>query len=126
VVAKRILIVDGDADSRTVYRILLQHHGYEVDEVEDGSEAVHRLERSRYDVVIMELSLRALDGHALLERVRRHSSELCVIVLTARGLQEDRVRAEAAGCSRYLMKPLEPQQLLCEVTELTDVGRSGG
>jgi DNA-binding response OmpR family regulator len=117
---KRILIVDGDPDSRLVYRILLQHHGYIVDEAVDGGEAERRLAATGYDVVVTELTLRSLDGHALIERLRVHSPELCLIVLTARSLEEDRRRAQAAGCARYLVKPLEPQQLLCEIRALTD------
>jgi CheY-like chemotaxis protein len=113
--AKRILIVDGDADSRSVYRIMLQHRGHEVDEARDGAEALRRLAGTEYDVVIMELTLQELDGHVLLERLCGSYAGLEVIVLTARSLPDDRDRAMRAGCARYLTKPLQPQELVREV-----------
>jgi CheY-like chemotaxis protein len=114
---KRILLVDGNLDSRTVYRVLLQHRGYEVHEAEDGGSALALLERQPFDVVVTELTLKPMDGYELLSRLRAAESTrgLCVIVVTARALQEDRVRAEQAGCSLFLEKPLEPQRLLAQV-----------
>lgn len=120
--AKRVLIVDGDGDSRAVYRILLQHHGFEVFEAEDGAAALHAVAAAPIDVVVMELTLRRLDGHALLERLVSASPRLCVLVVTARALEADRLRAERAGCMRYLTKPLEPQALVRQVQELVDEG----
>jgi CheY-like chemotaxis protein len=116
--AKRILIVDGDRDSRTVFGILLNHHGYEVVEAEDGAEALTLLSGARFDVVITELTLRRLDGHALLETARTVANDICVVVVTARALEEDRTRAQEAGCALYLTKPLEPQQLVQEIRGL--------
>lgn len=115
--AKRILLVDGDRDSRSIYRIMLEHRGYDVAEVEDGRGALAAAGEA-YDAIVMELTLRDPDGHVVLaELVHTHPS-LCVVVLTARALDEDRDRAVAAGCSRYLTKPLEPQQLVRELDEL--------
>jgi DNA-binding response OmpR family regulator len=119
---QRVLIVDGDSDSRAVYRILLQHHGFEVVEAADGAVALHAVAAAPIDVVVMELTLRRLDGHALLERLVAESPGLRVVVLTARALEADRLRAERAGCMRYLTKPLEPQALLRQVRELLDDG----
>jgi CheY-like chemotaxis protein len=118
VAAGRILIVDADPDSRSVYRIMLQHRGYEVAEVADGEAALHMVAETGWDAVVMELTLPAVDGHAVLERLVSEKPELCVVVLTARGLREDRARAERAGCRKYLTKPLQPQQLAQEIEKL--------
>jgi DNA-binding response OmpR family regulator len=99
---------------------MLEHHGFEVVEAEDGAAALAAVAAARTDVVVMELTLRRLDGHALLERLVRELPGLCVVVLTARTVEADRLRAERAGCMRYLMKPLEPQALLRQVRELLD------
>lgn len=115
--AKRVMLVDGDGDSRSVYRIVLQHHGYEVEETDDGARALAQLLEGGFDVVVTELTLRVLDGHTLVERLRleERTQSLCVLIVTARGLQEDEERARQAGCHRYLVKPLEPQALLREI-----------
>lgn len=115
--ANTVLLVDGDRDTRAVYRIVLEHHRFTVLEAEDGELALRMVAECRPDVVVTELTLRLVDGHTLLERVRSdpRTADACVLVVTARGLQEDRERAEQAGCTRFLVKPLEPQQLLHEI-----------
>lgn len=113
--AKRILIVDGDGDSRAVYRIMLEYRGFEVVEAADVLAALDRLAAVSFDVVVTELTLRDRDGHEFVASLRQQRPEVCVVVLTARALQEDRTRALAAGCARYLTKPLEPQQLVQEI-----------
>ncbi|HSJ26437.1 MAG TPA: response regulator [Longimicrobiales bacterium] len=115
--ARRILLVDGDSDSRSIYRIMLKHSGYDVVEVEDGHGALVAT-LADCDAVVMELTLRGPDGHSLLAELLRKQPALCVVVLTARALEEDRERAVRAGCRRYLTKPLEPQQLVRELDEL--------
>jgi CheY-like chemotaxis protein len=116
--AKRILIVEGDGDSRSVYGIMLQHRGYEVAEAVDGHSALRQVSSSDWDVVIMELTLRGLDGHQLLAQLLGERPHLRVVVLTARVLGEDRDRALSAGCRKYLTKPLEPHRLVREVEAL--------
>jgi CheY-like chemotaxis protein len=120
--AKRVMLVDGDPDSRSVYHIVLAYHGYDVEECEDGQAAYERLQEEQFDVVVAELTLRLLDGHTLLERLRSddRTRGICVLIVTARGLQEDRQRAEQAGCHRFLTKPLEPQILLREISAVFD------
>lgn len=114
--ATRVLIVDGDRDSRTVYRILLEHRGYAVQEAADA-ESAFEAAAAGVDAVIMELTLPGTDGHELLQRLRAddRTRTLCIVVLTARGLQDDRERAERRGCTRYLLKPLEPIALVTEL-----------
>lgn len=117
--ARTVLLVDGDRDSRAVYRIVLEHAGFAVLEAADGDTALRLAGAQPVDVVVMELTLRRMGGHAFLERIRQleHLKRTCVLVVTARGLQEDRARAEQAGCTRFLVKPLEPQQLLRQVRD---------
>jgi two-component system, OmpR family, response regulator len=124
---QRVLIVDGDSDSRIVYRIVLQHHGYDTLEAEDGEAALRMIEAAPVHVVVTELTLRLVDGHTLVERLRARpdTQDICIIVVTARGLQEDRARAFRAGCTRFLLKPLEPQVLVREIgAALASQGRN--
>jgi CheY-like chemotaxis protein len=118
--SRRVLLVDANHDSRAVYRIMLQHVGWQVLEAEHGGAALDVLRREAVDAVVTELTLHPLDGYHLLAQVRSSERlrDTCVVVLTARALQEERERAERAGCSLFLVKPLEPQQLLRELEEL--------
>jgi CheY-like chemotaxis protein len=117
---RRVLIVDGDADSRTVYGIMLRHHGYEVAEVDDGESALAIARKGAADVLVTELTLRRLDGHMLLQALKDDpaTAGLGVVVLTARTVPSDRARAMATGCTKFLTKPLEPQALLREIESL--------
>jgi CheY-like chemotaxis protein len=118
--ARRILIVDGDDDSRAVYRIMLQHHGYEVLESERGDGVLEVLEREVVDAIVMELTLQGTDGHCLLRRLRSEPRfrDLCVIVATARALKSERAQAESNGCTLFLAKPVEPHELIRRVRAL--------
>ncbi|MEX1181915.1 MAG: response regulator [Gemmatimonadota bacterium] len=118
--AARVLIVDRDADSRNVYRIMLEHHGFEVVEASDGERAVEIAIASMPAIVVTELTLAQMDGHALLARLKADpaTAEVCVIVLTARALREDRERSVGAGCAAFLTKPIEPQALVREINRL--------
>lgn len=113
---RRVLIVDADVDNRAVYRILLEHRGYSVTEAIDAEAAFAEAVRG-VRAVIMELTLPGSDGHDLLHRLRGddRTRGLCVVVLTARGLQEDRERAERRGCTRFLVKPVQPKVLVDEL-----------
>lgn len=118
--AKRVLIVDGDPDTRAVCRMILEHRGYEVREAADGEAALAEVRASSYPVVITELTLAKLDGQALLERLNADpgTASSRIIILTARALAEERVRAERAGCAAFLTKPIEPLTLVERVERL--------
>jgi two-component system cell cycle response regulator DivK len=118
--AKRVLLVDGDSDSRTVYRILLQHHGYDVVDTSSGEEGIRMALAGGLAAVVTELTLEHVDGHTLLTEIRADASmaTLCVIVLTARVVPDERARAMRAGCTRFLAKPIEPRDLVAVLREL--------
>jgi CheY-like chemotaxis protein len=120
--ARRILIADSDGDSRTVYRIVLQHHGFDVVDVEDGATALTRARAGDVGLVVTELTLRVLDGHTLLEQLMSDeaTAHIRVVVLTARALQEDRERATRAGCALFLTKPLQPMALLEKIRTIME------
>jgi CheY-like chemotaxis protein len=122
--AIRILIADSDTDSRTVYRIMLQYHGFEVLEAEDGESALERARTGGISVVVTELTLARLDGHGLLQRLKEDAQtrDIAVVVLTARVLREDEERARQAGCAAFLTKPLQPAMLLREIRTLAPAG----
>lgn len=115
-----ILIVDGDVDSRTVFRVLLEHRGHRVTEAEDGETAWHCALADRPQAVVTELALRRLDGAALIARIRAEpaTAAVPVVVVTARALAEEQRMAERAGCSLFLSKPVLPQALAAAIERL--------
>lgn len=120
--APLVLLIDADADSRTVYRLVLEHSGYAVLAAEDGEDGV-RLARERQPaVIITEFNVPGIDGEMVIRTLRadEETKDVCIIVVTTRVFEEARVRAKAAGCTSFLTKPLEPKRLLREIETLFD------
>jgi len=105
--AARILIADDSAVVRTIVRRTLEEGGYCVDEAEDGSAALARLEKAAYDVVITDLKMPEVDGFGVLSGVKERSLNTEVIILTGTLANDTRsaVRALRLGAHDYLTKP---------------------
>jgi DNA-binding response OmpR family regulator len=119
----RILVVDDEADIRTLVRELLVRAGDEVEDAEDGRAALRALFAARPDLVVLDVNMPVLDGWQTLERIR-DVSEVPVLMLTARGGELEKVRGLAHGADDYVTKPFGRQELLARVQAL--LRRSAG
>ena len=122
----RILIVEDDPVLADGLTRSLRATDYAVDCVGDGSEADHVLAAQNYDLVILDLGLPKLDGFEVLRRLRRRSSRVPVLVLTARDALDDRVRGLDLGADDYLTKPFDLPELEARLRALIRRGQSGG
>lgn len=106
----RILLVEDDRDSRAVYRIILEHAGYEVLEALDGKEAIRLCRDHHPDLILMDLSIPLIDGWEATRILKADESTnaIPVVALTAHALSRDRAHAEEVGFDGYLAKPVEP------------------
>lgn len=111
----KVLIVDDEKSMRLTLSMLLKRRGYAVDEAATVREAVRRIEREVYDLVVTDLRLSDGDGLELLRETKRISPETEVIILTAFGSIESAVEAIRLGAFDYLTKPIEPDDLLLHV-----------
>lgn len=111
---EHILIVDDDADIRTLLRDYLERNGLRATAVADGRAMRAALETGRYDLVVLDLMLPGEDGLALC-RALRAQSNLPVIMLTARGEETDRIVGLEMGADDYLAKPFSPRELLARI-----------
>ncbi len=110
----KILLVDDEPNIREVVGLYLRREGYTVVEAADGEEALELYQWHRPDLVVLDLILPKLDG---LEVCRRIQSERRVplIMLTAKGEEEDRVLGLKAGADDYVVKPFRPRELVARV-----------
>jgi DNA-binding response OmpR family regulator len=108
---QRVLVVDDDADIRTVLGGVYERAGFAVETAEDGRAALRVLFDREFDLVVLDLGLPGLDGMTVLGRLRE-MTDLPVLVLTARGLENDKVSALTAGTDDYLTKPFGNGELL--------------
>jgi DNA-binding response OmpR family regulator len=114
---RRVLVVDDEHDLRRLVRRLLEREGAEVAEAADGRAALHALYSVRPDLVILDVLMPDLDGWETLARIR-DSSDVPVLMLSARGQELDRVRGLRAGADDYVEKPFGSLELLARVEAL--------
>ena len=111
----RILVVEDDAPIRRGLVGALRFGGYEVDETPDGEDLLSRVRSNPPDLVLLDVMLPGRDGFELLEELRRALPRLPVIMLTARGDEDDRVRGLKLGADDYVVKPFSARELLARV-----------
>ena len=110
----RVLVVDDDADIRSLLGELLRRAGHEVVEAENGRAGLRAFHANSPDLVLLDVSMPELDGWQTLERIR-DLSDVPVLMLTARGEELERVRGLQAGADDYVVKPFGRQELLARV-----------
>jgi signal transduction histidine kinase/ActR/RegA family two-component response regulator len=114
----RVLVVDDDDDARELVATVLARSGAEVVTAASASEALHRLDERRPDVLVSDIAMPRVTGLDLMEQVRRRPGPpLPAIALSAYGRVEDRERALRAGFDLHLVKPVETRALLAAVTK---------
>ena len=115
-----ILVVDDEKDYCDVLKMILTGKGYKVDTCGNGQEAVEKLEKKSFDLVITDLCMPVMDGRQLLEEIKKRDWDTEVIMLTAHGTIEKAVDAMKAGAYSYVTKGRDPEELFMEVHKLRD------
>lgn len=118
----RILLVDDEPDLRQMVRRYLDAEGFEVTDVPDGATALSRMKNSSPDLVILDIGMPGLDGFATLQEIRR-TSQVPVIMLTARAEEIDRVMGLTIGADDYITKPFSPRELVARIRAVLRRGR---
>ena len=116
----RLLLVEDHAELAVWVTKSLRHAGFVVDAINRGDHAATALLTQTYDLVILDLSLPGIDGLELLQRIRyqEKTCRLPVLILTARGTPEDRVKGLNLGADDYLPKPFELVELEARIRAL--------
>jgi DNA-binding response OmpR family regulator len=112
---KRVLLVEDEHTIRTAVRDALRAKGYEVDDTVDGSEALRRCKLTSYDLIVLDVMLPGVDGFEVCRTLRADGDRTPILMLTARGTEDDRVRGLSLGADDYLTKPFSVRELLARV-----------
>jgi DNA-binding response OmpR family regulator len=121
----RILIVEDDPRTSASVALYLRHAGYEAVEVHDGLAALDAAAAMRPDLVVLDLMLPGADGLEVC-RTLRASTRLPIIMLTARAMEEDKLRGLESGADDYVTKPFSPRELVARVNAVLRRARPGG
>jgi DNA-binding response OmpR family regulator len=122
---KPILVVDDDAKIVRLVRTYLERAGYRVVEAADGRSALAAIALEAPALVVLDVMLPEVDGLAVLRAVRR-TDRTPVIILSARGLVDDRITGLAAGADDYLPKPFSPAELVLRVQRILERAGDAG
>ncbi|HHY33864.1 MAG TPA: response regulator [Firmicutes bacterium] len=114
----KVLIVDDAAFMRMRSRKLLEEHGYQVEEAQDGQEAVRKYMESAPDAVLMDITMPVMDGIAALKEIKKRDPHAKVIMCTAVGQQSLVMEAIMSGARDYLLKPFDPDKVLASLKKL--------
>jgi DNA-binding response OmpR family regulator len=111
---RRILVVDDEPRMTHFIRLNLEHDGFEVAEAPSGSQALELLRDRLPDLILLDVMMPDMDGFETLRLVREIST-IPVIMLTAKGEEEDRVQGLELGADDYVTKPFSPRELVSRV-----------
>jgi len=120
---RRILIVDDELELRSMVRRYLESEGFEIAEASNGADGLSRIRAISPDLVILDIGLPDVDGIELLRQIRS-TSEIPVIMLTARAEELDRVVGLSVGADDYVTKPFSPRELVARIKAVLRRGRA--
>lgn len=125
-----ILVVDDGETNRKLIRLLLTRAGATVQTADNGLEAVQIAREIQFDVILMDMQMPIMDGYAATSTLRKEGHTIPIIALTAHAMRGDDDQCFQAGCTGYLSKPLNSEQLLTTLKEilvpLSDTSENSG
>ena len=107
----RVLVVDDERLARLHLSDLLEHRGFQVEEAESGPIAIEKVDRTAYELVLLDMVMPEMDGLAVLDRILALRPEQSVVIVTAYGTIESAVQAMKRGAYYYLTKPVDETTL---------------
>lgn len=120
-----VLVVDDEERMARFIRLNLEHDGFQVVEAYRGSQAIQKLRDSLPDVILLDVMMPDIDGFEVL-RLIRETSQVPVIMLTAKGEEDDRVKGLELGADDYVTKPFSPRELVSRVKAVLRRTESAG
>jgi type II secretory ATPase GspE/PulE/Tfp pilus assembly ATPase PilB-like protein len=120
-----VLLVDDEDDLRRVMRDLLEREGFTVQEARDGVQALDEVDRHAPDIIVLDLNLPGLDGYSVLSQLRSRpiTRDIPVIVLTAKGDEDNELKVFELGADDFLSKPFRARALAARLEAV--LGRRG-
>jgi len=116
----RILIIDDSFTARQYYREVLEGAGHQVEEAANGYEGLEKVYAGKFDILLVDVNMPKMDGYSFLKEVRRAGDlePVPALMITTEAGVGDMDRGFRAGCNMYLVKPVEPAELLAYVEML--------
>lgn len=114
----KVLIVDDEELIRNVIKEYCKFENYLVDEASDGEEAINKVEKNNYDIIIMDIMMPKMDGFKAIEQIKSIKN-IPVIMLSARSEELDKLNGFSIGIDDYITKPFSPKELMARIKAVT-------
>lgn len=108
----RVLLAEDDLALSYVIKDNLVEAGYEVIVCPDGQTAIDQFDKGRFDICLLDVMMPNKDGFTVAKKIRQHSDVIPILFLTARSMEEDRIKGFVSGADDYITKPFSMQELL--------------
>lgn len=108
----RVLLAEDDLALSYVIKDNLADAGYEVTVCPDGQTAIDQFDKGRFDICLLDVMMPNKDGFTVAKKIRQHSDVIPILFLTARSMEEDRIKGFVSGADDYITKPFSMQELL--------------
>lgn len=118
---KQILLVEDDEIMRITLYDRLMREKWQIDAAVNGREALSRIERTHYHLILSDIRMPGLGGMELLERARRHSPQTDIFMMTAYGSIEDAIACLRNGAADYILKPFEMDDLIIRINRIFEM-----
>jgi len=111
--SQSVLVVDDEPMARTLLRLMLVRAGFEVSEAENGFDALEKVEGNLPDLILLDVMMPGMDGFTVCQKVRarEETAELPIIMLSAKTDSDSINRGLLVGATKYLTKPISPEEL---------------
>ena len=118
-----VLIVDDDQNTVKYLSVVLSEHGYDPVSACDGSEGLQKVKQTKPDLIILDVMLPGVDGFSICRQIRQQRPEQAIVMLTAKGAEDDIVTGFKSGADDYLSKPFSLRELMVRIEAI--LRRSG-
>ncbi len=114
----KLLLIEDEASLRAALLPMLEDAGYRVHAAADGSRGLELALTGKHDIILLDIMLPGIDGFAICREIRKRGLNLPILMLTARGTVDDRIRGLDGGADDYLVKPFSGTELLARIRAL--------
>lgn len=114
----RILVADDDKNTRMLLKAVLEAENYTVITAENGEEALHIIDNSHIDLVVLDVMMPKMDGYTFTQTLRDCQNNLPILMISAKQLPEDKRRGFQVGTDDYMTKPIDEEEMLLRIKAL--------
>ena len=115
----KILVIEDNEQNLYLMTFILEKHGYEVAQAQDGREGIEVASKAKPTLILLDIQLPAMDGYEVARRLKQRpeSRDIPIVAVTSYAMVGDREKALAAGCTGYIEKPINPETFVAEMEE---------